>query len=131
MSTIDNLTSAAHALDLVDTADPTACAALLAAVGYRHSRGWLQPLRGHWTTDPDTLLRRLRQLVALAPLTADEMGKAARAIGLPDDPTPRSLLDDVDKLERHDLGWIRIARRTRDLAFLWLQAEGEPRPSPT
>ncbi|GAB3996375.1 hypothetical protein GCM10028771_26440 [Nocardioides marmoraquaticus] len=127
-ATVDYPISTAHALDLMGTAIPTAGSALLVALGYRHPRGWARPLRDHWTTDRDTLLRRLRRLVALAPLTDDEMGEAAGALGLPEDPTPRSLLDEVDKLERHELGWVRTARRTRDLAFLWLRAEGEPRP---
>ena len=29
---------------------------------------------------------------------------------------------------RHALGWIRTHKASRDVAYLWLQAEGEPRP---
>lgn len=120
--------STPQAQELMKTNSEDACGAVLAALGYKPAHGWSGELRGYWSLRPAHLRERLEQLVALAPLTHAEAEDAARDIGLPDDPSWRALLDDTrSRVVRHDLGWFRRARATRDVAYLWLKTEGEPR----
>jgi hypothetical protein len=101
---------------------------LLRLLGVVPPRTWGGDLKGWWTRHPGELDVLLREIAAMAPLTCDEARDAATALGLPDDLPLDALLADADgPLSSHPTGWVRRARVTRDAAFLWLRAEGEPR----
>lgn len=123
----DLLVATTTATALIGTTSATACAAMMAALGYKPARGWTVPLVGYWSRSPTALRARLQRLVDLLPLTHDQMDEAAVELGFADDPPVMTLLSDVDKIRQHDLGWVRAARLTRDVAYLWLLGEGEPR----
>lgn len=104
------------------------CAVLLETLGYkRMATSDDSPLRNHWSRAPSTLHGLLSQFVALLPLTHAEAELAALELGLPDDPPWRDLLADDPRVIRHQLGWTRASRQRRDVAYLWLKSEGEPR----
>ena len=98
---------------------------LLAAKGFHHPRAWAHPIDHWWARSPSRVQDALARTFDLAPFdfaTADEI---AADLELPDD--FETVFDaEHSKLVRHELGWIRRARRARDVAYLWLQAGGEP-----
>lgn len=123
--------STSEARAIIGTSSHHACMALLVALGYKVARSWTQKLDGYWSDQPTQLRKRLTDFAARAPLTHPEAADTARDIGLPHNPPWDSLLDEEDsRVIRHDLGWIRRRSSvTRDLAYLWLKSEGEPRPN--
>jgi Sigma-70, region 4 len=114
---------------LIMTRVPPARSALLRALGIARPRTWSGDLHGWWTRHPAFLDSRLRRLSALAPMSEDEAQSAAAELDLPNDlPLSELLESPYSKLVHHQIGWIRAARVGRDLAYLWLRGEGEPRP---
>lgn len=114
--------------DLLATNAPIAREALFRQLGASHPRSWAGDLSGYWTRHPAALDALFRKLTALAPMTDDEMEVAARELGFPVSLSIKGLLGHPSsKLSHHSLGWIRSARAGRDLAYLWLRSEGEPR----
>lgn len=102
---------------------------LFRLLGIVRPRAWDADLYGWWTLHPAALDTRLREVAAMAPLARDEARAAAGNLGLPDDLPLDDLLASADSpLAAHGTGWVRRARVTRDAAFLWLRAQGEPRP---
>lgn len=119
-----------HIATLVDAHSTTALGCLLKTLGVSHPRTWAGALSEFWTFRPNELRQQLGRMVELAPLTHEEADQAAAELGLPEDLDWRSVLAHSNsKLAAHDLGWIRPARLTRDVAYLWLKLEGEPRPA--
>ncbi|WP_081343312.1 MULTISPECIES: sigma factor-like helix-turn-helix DNA-binding protein [Mycobacteroides] len=103
--------------------------ALLKALGMVHPNSWDGDLSGWWTSSRDELAKRLDALVGLAPLSETDMDSALKDLDLEPTPPVTSLLDSVNsRLVHHRLGWIRAKRANRDLAYLWLQAQGSPQP---
>jgi hypothetical protein len=115
------------ALQLPST-QPLAREALVRAIGVGPPRGWFGELHGWWTTRPTALESLLARLSDLAPLPASELPEICESLGIPGDLAVAALLErDGSGLVRHTLGWIRPARASRDVAYLWLRAEGGPR----
>lgn len=113
---------------LLPTRAVTGRHALLRVLGAARPRAWSGDLHGWWTRHPGTLDTRLRELTAMAPLTTADALYAATTLGLPEDlPLDKLLAGPDSPLARHATGWVRRARVTRDAAYLWLRAEGEPR----
>jgi len=113
---------------LLPTRATTARCALYSQFGAAHPRAWVGYLPGYLTRDRAGLCTRLREMAALAPMTGREARQAATDIGLPAYPVVRDLLEQPQSgLIQHPIGWIRRARKGRDLAYLWLRQEGEPR----
>ena len=113
---------------LLPTRAVTGRSLVVRLLGIVRPRTWDGDLHGWWTLHPAALDTRLREVAAMAPLTLDEASAAARALDLPDDLPLDDLLSAADSpLAAHATGWLRRARVTRDAAFLWLRAEGEPR----
>ena len=128
--------STTRAQTMIGTGLDDACRALLAALGYEPATELGPVAADYWSSPPqprqehpqDRLKERLRRLTDLVPLTYSDAHEAARDIGLPSDLSWASHLDQIDgRLIRHELGWIRRSRSTRDIAYLWLKGEGEPR----
>lgn len=114
---------------LIPTDTGVARHALVRALGATHPRTWSGDLYGWWTQHPATLDLQLRELAALGPLGVDDIAPAAAGLGIPDNlPLDNLLSGPKSPLSRHSTGWVRRQRVTRDGAYLWLQAEGEPRP---
>jgi hypothetical protein len=111
----------------VDEVDD-AVRALARALRLKTPEVWGLPLSGLWTRDPDEVQRRFDRLAKLAPFDEDELGDICKDIGL-DSGVPISsvLLAPGSKLVASPWGWVRRGRLGRDTAFLFLQAEGEPR----
>jgi len=106
----------------------TARQALFRQLGASRPRTWSGDLPRHWTRRPAALDTLVRKLVALAPMTDAETHQAILDIGLPAHLRVDDLLENPEsKLTHHRLGWIRTARTGRDLAYLWLRGQGEPR----
>ncbi len=106
----------------------TARAILLRKLGVVTPGTWAGGLPGYWTRKPYDLAARLRQLAALAPMSSSETETAADDLGIPVGlPIEQLLLSPGSKLTNHRLGWIRVGRVGRDLAYLWLRDQGEPR----
>lgn len=119
-----------HIATLVNAHSTTALGCLLKSLGVSHPHTWAGPLSGYWTFRPNELQEQLRRIVELAPLTHEEADQAATELAFPEDLDWRRLLaHSISKLAAHNLGWIRPARLTRDVAYLWLKLEGEPRPA--
>lgn len=115
---------------LLDADSTTALECLLRALGASNPHTWAGALPEYWTLRPEALRELLRRLVELAPLTHEEASQAVAELALPEDLNWRRLLaDSKSKLVANDLGWIRASRVTRDVAYLWLKLEGEPRPA--
>jgi Sigma-70, region 4 len=113
---------------LLPTRASVARQALFRQLGASPPRSWAGDLLGYWTRHPAALGLLLRKLAALAPMTDDETDMAVRELGFPADLPIEYLLEQPgSKLTHHPLGWIRTARTGRDLAYLWLSGEGEPR----
>ncbi|MHB1833788.1 MAG: sigma factor-like helix-turn-helix DNA-binding protein [Solirubrobacteraceae bacterium] len=113
---------------LLPTRASVARQALFRQLGASHPRSWAGDLPSYWTRHPAALGTLLRKLTALAPMTDDETAVAVRELGFPADlPIEYLLKQPGSKLTHHPLGWIRAARTGRDLAYLWLRSEGEPR----
>ncbi|MEW1906181.1 RNA polymerase subunit sigma-70 [Streptomyces sp. NPDC086147] len=104
---------------------------LLTEAGLRAPRTWAGPLRGWWTTQPEALDQRLRELVDRAPLRGDSLAEEARAVGIPLGIGLAEILDDPrSKLVRDGAGhWVRRKARGRDSAYLYLLETGHPRPA--
>lgn len=101
---------------------------LFRRLGIARPRTWSGDLIGYWTCRPAALDSRLRQLVRLAPMSNTEAQTAAKEFGLSELFPVRTLLEQPEsRLVHHSLGWIRAARTGRDLAYLWLRDQGEPR----
>ena len=119
----------AEIAQLVPTSASAARFALLRRLGVAPPRMCPGDLQGYWTRKPAQLDTRLSQLAALAPMSSSEAEAAAVELGIPTDlPIERLLLRPKSKLSHHELGWIRNGRTGRDLAYLWLREQGEPRP---
>jgi len=102
--------------------------ALLRQLGVSHPRSWAGELPGYWTRHPAALDILLKKLAALAPMTDYDAERAVRELGVPASLSIEDLLKhSASKLTHHSLGWIRGARAGRDLAYLWLRNQGEPR----
>jgi hypothetical protein len=81
-----------------------------------------------WTFDPHNLDRKFAALMAVMPCSDDEARAAAEDVSLPAGMDWATWLErDGSLVVRHDLGWIRRKKQARDVAYLWLRAEGEPR----
>ena len=119
-----------HVATLVEADSATAIECLLKTLGVSHPHTWAGTHSDFWTLWPNGLRQQLERMVELAPLTHQEANQAAAELALPEDLDWREILAHGDsKLAAHSLGWIRAARVTRDLAYLWLKREGEPRPA--
>jgi len=102
--------------------------ALFRSLGIARPRTMSGDLQGWWTRHPAALESRLRELSALAPMTDEELQASAAELALPAALPLEDLLQSPEsKLTHHSAGWIRTARAGRDLAYLWLRREGEPR----
>jgi hypothetical protein len=66
-------------------------------------------------------------MAALAPMTHEEADQAAGDLGVANLPWATMLDHRKSGVTRHERGWIRTARSGRDVAFLWLRHQGEPR----
>lgn len=120
--------STTDARDLIGTSSTDACHALLTANDYRRVTAPATASDTYWSPRPTQVTELLNRLCGLTPLTFSDATAAAREIGLPADLMWEDHLDEADaKITRHELGWVRRARLTRDVAYLWLRAEGEPR----
>ena len=114
--------------DLVPDAPSEARLVLLSALNVEHPKTWDGELLHYWTTDPECLAKRLDELAALMPLSRHEMDSVMSELQLDVEPAVEDLLRSKNsKIVKHELGWLRANRMARDLAFLWLQAEGSPR----
>lgn len=114
--------------DVLPTRSDVAREALLGQLGVHRPNTWSGPLEGYWTGNPTALDTQLRKLADLAPITAAEAEHAAVELGIPAQlPWAELLAQPGSKVTRHDLGWIRSSRSRRDLAYLWLREQGEPR----
>lgn len=103
--------------------------ALFGSLGVSHPRTWHGELSGYWTRHPSALDGRLRQLATLAPMTSEEAQHAADELQIPADLPWEELLEHPgSKVVLHKVGWIRSFRAGRDVAYLWLREQGEPRP---
>jgi hypothetical protein len=115
-------------LPVVDTTAPTvAIWSLFHGIGARHPTTWAGELDGYWTRHEGALSALLKRMVALVPLTHDGAEQASRDLGIADLPWSALLEHPNSKVTRHQLGWIRPSRSSRDIAFLWLRDQGEPR----
>ena len=113
---------------LLPTRAPTARDALLRQLGAFRPRTWSGDLDGSWTRHPGALDIALRKLTNLAPMTEAERSQATVEIGIPTHVPVLDLLQRPEsKLTQHALGWIRASRSGRDVAYLWLRDQGEPR----
>lgn len=101
---------------------------LIKSMGLSHPQTWDGPLRGWWCYEPGELDRRLRALADLAPLSHENMDAAMVELGIEIvEPISSLLTSENSKIICHELGWIRVHRTSRDLAYLWLEKEGSPR----
>lgn len=113
---------------LLPTRATTARESLFRQLGAVRPRTWSGDLPGSWTRHPGALDIALRKLGNLAPMTDEERLQATVEIGIPDHVPVFDLLQAPgSKLTRHALGWIRTSRWGRDVAYLWLRDQGEPR----
>ena len=81
-----------------------------------------------WTLEPGMLSTQMHDLISAAPFTNDDAEAAAEALGIPPAVDWKALLGAPgESLEQTEFGWIRRSRRPRDLAYLWLRHETEPR----
>lgn len=113
---------------LIPTCVPVARQALFHGLGLSHPRSWGGYLTDYWTRRPAALDTLLRKLTALAPMSHDETEAAIHELGVHASLSIDDLLaHPASKLTHHSLGWIRGARAGRDLAYLWLRNQGEPR----
>ena len=81
-----------------------------------------------WTFDRDALNGQLEALVSVTPCSDEEAREAAREIGIPGGFDWQAMLaTEIGTLTRHRLGWVRTRKAPRDIAYLWLRREGEPR----
>ena len=102
--------------------------ALVQVLGFRHPRTWDGELINWWTRMPEELDRRLNAVVALAPLSHDDLLAALTDVGLSYERPVTTLLHSPNsKLNECPTGWYRPSRAGRDLAFLYLQSQGAPR----
>ncbi|ACU70333.1 sigma-70 region 4 domain-containing protein [Catenulispora acidiphila DSM 44928] len=102
---------------------------LLRAAGADRARTWAGPIDGIWSMDPSGLAAQLRDLIALAPFTDDDLDTAAANLEFPENTPLRAILTHSrSPLVRgpHDY-WLRRNARARDASYLWLLSEGEPR----
>ncbi|MCR6647275.1 MAG: hypothetical protein NVV70_03715 [Cellulomonas sp.] len=99
---------------------------LIAGLEFRHPDAWSTTIPHWWTRRPDQFDAAMAQLVASAPFSHAETDSIVDALRLPSDYA--TVLDAPgSRLTRHELGWVRRGRVSRDAAYLWLRAEGEPR----
>lgn len=102
--------------------------ALIRFMGLSHPQTWDGPLLNFWCCEPEEIDRRLSALADLAPLSHENMAAAMEELGIEmADPFSGLLYSKNSKIIRHELGWIRVNRTSRDLAYLWLEREGSPR----
>lgn len=81
-----------------------------------------------WTFEIHAMAGLLNDLVSAFPCSHDEAIAAARDIGIPAAFNwTQALQSGESRVEWHDMGWIRRNRAQRDLALIWLRAEGAPR----
>lgn len=115
-------------LSLVDSQAPAAAVlAMLECLDLRHPTTWAGDLVGYWTRDATSLNALLNRMVALAPMTLEEAEQASRDLGIAEVPWSTLLDHPKSKITQHELGWIRPVRSSRDVAYLWLREQGEPR----
>jgi hypothetical protein len=104
--------------------------ALLNVMRIRHPRTWDGELQKWWCKEPEELNRRLNAIVALAPLSHENMTAAMEQVGLRiQAPVSGLLSSENSRVVQHELGWVRPSRVNRDLAFLWLEKQGSPCPA--
>jgi hypothetical protein len=111
---------------VVSQAPAAAVLALLECLDVRHPTTWAGDLVGYWTRDATRLNALLNRMVALAPMTQEEAEQASCDLGIADVPWSTLLDHPKSKITYHELGWIRRARSSRDVAYLWLREQGEP-----
>jgi len=101
---------------------------LLRFMGLKHPQTWDGQLVDWWRYDSEELDRRLKAISDLGPMSHENMGAAMQDVGLEmTAPVSDLLASSNSRLVRHELGWIRPNRISRDIAYLWLEAEGSPR----
>ena len=86
-------------------------------------------LHGWWTTQPETLLRRLQRCVDLCPTDDEGMSAAISELGLPDSFPVLSILRSKGSPVRYDSvhnAWVRRLARHRDTAVVLLLRQGAP-----
>lgn len=81
-----------------------------------------------WTFDRGMLGSQLQDLISAAPFMNDDAEAAAETLGIPLVVDWKAILSTPGgPLEQTEFGWVRRSRRPRDLAYLWLCIESEPR----
>ena len=101
---------------------------ILGQLGLAHPAVWTTTIPDLWAFDRSALGGQLADLVSMAPFTDGEARIAAANLGIPGQLDLAGILSySGSKLSLHDLGWIRKARQGRDIAYLWLRADAEPR----
>ncbi|MFF1904276.1 sigma factor-like helix-turn-helix DNA-binding protein [Kitasatospora sp. NPDC058218] len=103
--------------------------ALLGRLGLKEPQTWSGRIAGIWAADETSLDTLLRELVAQAPIRAEELEERAAALGIPDVvPIEDILTDRRSPLVRGTGGhWLRRSAKGRDAAYLWLEQVGEAR----
>lgn len=115
--------------ELLPTSVPIARQVLFRQLGASHPRVWAEEMSGYWTRRPMALGALAKKLATFAPMSDGEADTVARELGFPDYLSIPVLLGHPgSRLTHHSLGWIRGGRAGRDLAYLWLRDQGEPRP---
>jgi hypothetical protein len=101
---------------------------LIRFMGLSHPQTWDGPLLDCWCYEPGEIDRRLNALADLAPMSHENMAAAMDELRIEmAEPVSGLLSSENSKIIRHELGWIRVNRTSRDLAYLWLEKEGSPR----
>ncbi len=119
---------AAAVMSTLPAAPEAARRELLRFVGLKHPQTWDGQLLDWWCYDSEELDRRLKVISDLGPMSHENMAAAMQDVGLEmTAPVSDLLASSNSRLIRHDLGWIRPNRISRDIAYLWLEAEGSPR----
>lgn len=102
---------------------------VLDQLGLRHPKVGTSTLTGLWCLDDYSLEEQLDLLLAVVPCSEEEATAAAAELGMPPGFDWHGYLTlETGSLMSHPLGLVRRSRAVRDIAYLWLRAEGEPRP---
>lgn len=101
---------------------------LMGRFGLTHPKVGSRVLDDLWAADSDELSQRIRRLYNILPCARVEFMSATVEVGIP----PGVDFEDEHFSEAAGFQWteigiVRRKRYVRDLAFLWLQAEGAPR----
>ncbi len=81
-----------------------------------------------WSLDRKCLQDKLHRLGAVVPCSEDEFEAAAADLALAGG-LAWSVISSAQNLGivKTEFGWVRLRKRARDTAFLWLRSEGSPR----